>query len=127
MKPSETADAALAAVASIPRDDDGPVFPAPWAATAFAMTVALNERGQFTWTEWADRLGAAIAATGHSAEPEAYWLCWLDALEDTIGAIDPADESALQHLREAWRSAARDTPHGEPIELANEVKAGLSR
>jgi hypothetical protein len=41
------------AVASIPRDRDGPVFRAPWEAQAFAMAVTLHERGVFTWQEWA--------------------------------------------------------------------------
>ncbi|HSM43060.1 MAG TPA: nitrile hydratase accessory protein [Afifellaceae bacterium] len=125
MKPPE--GAALAAVPSIPRDDDGPVFPAPWAATAFAMTLALHERGLFTWAEWAERLGAAIAAKGPAADPENYWLCWLAALETTIESIDPGSEVGLQRLREAWRQAAHDTPHGEPIELGGRVKATISR
>ena len=38
-----------AEVAPIPRDDDGePVFREPWEAQAFAMTLALHERGLFT-------------------------------------------------------------------------------
>ena len=40
-------------VPSIPRDADGPVFREPWEAQAFAMTLALHERGLFTWKEWA--------------------------------------------------------------------------
>jgi nitrile hydratase accessory protein len=125
LKPPEAA--AFAAVPSIPRDDDGPVFPAPWAATAFAMTVALNERGLFTWPDWAERLGAAIAARGPSAGPEDYWLCWLSALETTIASIDPGSDGDLERLREAWQRAAHETPHGEPIELGERVKAALSR
>ena len=46
-----------AGVAPIPRGDDGePVFREPWEAQAFAMTLALYERGLFTWTEWAAAL-----------------------------------------------------------------------
>jgi hypothetical protein len=33
----------------------GPVFSAPWEAQAFAMVLALHERGLFTWPEWARR------------------------------------------------------------------------
>ena len=36
---------ATAAVPGIPRDDDGPVFREPWEAQAFAMALALHERG----------------------------------------------------------------------------------
>jgi nitrile hydratase accessory protein len=125
----EAARVALTAIDSIPRDDDGPVFPAPWAATAFAMTLLLHERGHFTWPQWAEHLGARIAGqTGAAADdPEAYWLCWLDALETVISDTDLAGESELQGLREAWRKAASATPHGEPIALSEQVKASLSR
>ncbi len=43
------AQRAAAAVPSIPRDAEGPVFREPWEAQAFAMALALNERGLFTW------------------------------------------------------------------------------
>ncbi len=35
----------LAALPALPRDDEGPVFRAPWEAQAFGMTLALYERG----------------------------------------------------------------------------------
>ena len=70
----------LDAIPSIPRDRDEPVFREPWEARAFAMAVALNERGLFTWSEWAQVLGAEIAAAGpDDATP--YYQHWLTALE----------------------------------------------
>jgi hypothetical protein len=36
---------ALDAVSGIPRDDEGPVFRAPWEAQAFAMTLRCISRG----------------------------------------------------------------------------------
>jgi nitrile hydratase accessory protein len=125
----DAAREALGAIASIPRDDAGPVFPAPWAATAFAMVLLLHERGHFTWPQWADRLGAAIAAQPDDAsdDPEAYWLCWLSALEALMSGAGLAGETELEELRRAWRTAASQTPHGEPIELADQVKRSLSR
>ena len=48
------------ATPGMPRDDDGPVFREPWEAQAFAMTLALHERGLFTWPEWADTLAQEI-------------------------------------------------------------------
>ena len=30
------------------------VFAEPWQAQAFAMTVALHDRGLFSWNEWAE-------------------------------------------------------------------------
>ena len=41
-----------------PRDESGPVFREPWEAQAFAMTLALHERGLFSWSEWARALAA---------------------------------------------------------------------
>ena len=43
----------IMATPGLPRNSDGPVFTAPWQAQAFAMTLALHERGVFTWPEWA--------------------------------------------------------------------------
>ena len=45
-------DQAIAAAPGIRRGTEGPVFREPWEAEAFAMTLALHERGLFTWGEW---------------------------------------------------------------------------
>jgi nitrile hydratase accessory protein len=102
----------------IPRGDDGPIFPAPWAARAFALAVALNERDVFTWSEWSDALGAEIARNSEAdaADPEAYWRAWLAALESLLTAKKVARSADLVVWREAWRDAAQRTPHGQPIE-----------
>ena len=125
----EAAGTALNAVPSIPRRRGEPVFPAPWAAAAFAMTLALHEQGLFTWPDWAERLGATIAdnVAGDPTEAEAYWRCWLVALEKMIPAAGLAAGDDLQHLQAAWRAAAETTPHGEPIVLSEQVRAGFSR
>lgn len=119
MSAPEAAQAALVRIPSIPRDDAGPVFPAPWAARAFALTVALNGRGIFAWTEWSAVLGPKVAETarGREADPEAYWRAWLAALEEILGAKKVAAPAEIVTLQEAWRAAAERTPHGEPIEL----------
>jgi len=110
----------LAALPAIPRDDEGPVFRAPWEAQAFAMAVMLHERGHFTWTEWAARLAEEIAAErarGEADDGRRYYHYWLAALEKLVAAkrIVPADE--LRTRRDAWEEAARTTPHGQPIVL----------
>ncbi len=111
--------AELAVLGPIPRDADGPVFPAPWAARAFAMAVALNEDGYFGCSEWAEALGAALANADAAdpADPEAYWRCWLTALEAMLDAKQVARPADLLALQGAWRRAAEATPHGRPIEL----------
>ena len=70
----------LEAMPSIPRDRDGPVFREPWEARAFGLTVALQERGLFSWGEWAETLGRVIADTP-DADGSLYYQCWLEALE----------------------------------------------
>jgi nitrile hydratase accessory protein len=115
---AEASRAAFERIDSIPRDVDGPVFPAPWAARAFALAVALNERGLFTWAEWSETLGpkVAIITQENAADPEAYWKAWLAALEEILGAKKVAGRGDLLGLKEAWRRAAEATPHGKPIE-----------
>ena len=48
MTPVNRAREAAEAVAGIPSDSDGPMFREPWEAQAFAMALALEERGLFT-------------------------------------------------------------------------------
>jgi nitrile hydratase accessory protein len=112
---------ALSGVDSIPRDSDGPVFPTPWAARAYALAVALHERGVFTWSEWSATLGpkVAVATRGRASDDEAYWEAWLAALEDILGRKHVAARTDLLDLQEAWREAAERTPHGQPIELSS--------
>jgi nitrile hydratase accessory protein len=116
-------DAALCAVAPLPRDDSGPVFAAPWQAQAFALTLHLHAQGLFTWTQWAEALGAEIRAAGGTDDGSRYYEHWLVALEKLVAARGAADAGALQARAEAWRRAAAATPHGRPIELANDPLA----
>ena len=90
---------------------DPPVFAEPWQATAFALVVALNERGLFGWDEWTRALGAELQAGGDYFEA---WLRTLEAMTVTKGA---AREGELAALAKAWIAAAEATPHGEPIVL----------
>jgi nitrile hydratase accessory protein len=74
-----TAARATTAVPGIPRDDDGPVFREPWEAQAFAMALALHERGLFTWNEWAETLADEIKcaqAAGDADTGETYYRHW---------------------------------------------------
>jgi nitrile hydratase accessory protein len=96
---SETGNA-LDSVSSIPRDKEGPVFPAPWAARVFAMAVALNERGVFPWSEWSATLGPHVArvAANDPSDAEAYWLAWLSTLEEILNPNGVGSLTALADL-----------------------------
>jgi len=111
---------AIDEVSSIPRDDDGPVFREPWEAQAFAMALALHERGLFTWTEWAGTLAEEIKraqARGDADTGGTYYRHWLNALERLVAEKGVTDDRTLARYRGAWDHAADRTPHGKPIEL----------
>ncbi len=111
------------AVPGIPRDGEGPVFREPWEAQAFAMTLALHERGLFTWPEWAATLAAEIKRAQAAGDPdtgETYYRHWLAALERIVAEKNLADRHALARYHDAWHRAADRTPHGVPIELTPE-------
>ena len=117
---STAAAAATAAIPSIPRDDDGPVFRAPWEAHAFAMALTLHERGVFTWPEWAAALASEIKRAQAAGDPdtgETYYLHWLATLEGLVSSKGVASVETLHRYRDAWDRAADRTPHGQPIEL----------
>ena len=96
------------------------VFNAPWEAQAFALTLALHERGVFTWREWADTLAEVIAEVRARGEPdtgEHYYRHWTTALERLAQRKQLVDAGALVERQLEWDEAARATPHGQPIEL----------
>ena len=95
----------------IPKDE--PVFREPWEAQAFAMTVLLHQRGVFTWGEWAQALGAQIAA----APGKSYYQHWLAALESMVAAKGASSPEELIRYQRAWEHAAHRTPHGLSIDL----------
>ena len=106
-----------------PRDDDGPVFGAPWEAQAFAMTILLYERGRFTWPEWAQALAEQIAAAQAAGDADlgnTYYRHWVAALEALMAAKGASSAEELIRYRRAWDHAADRTPHGRQIELQPE-------
>ena len=111
---------AAKAVPGVPRDDEGPVFRAPWEAQAFAMALSLHERGLFTWNEWAAALAEQIKRAQAAGDPdtgETYYQHWLATLEHLVAAKGVTTPETLHRYRDAWDHAADRTPHGKPIEL----------
>ena len=116
----DAAVSAAKAVPGVPRDEDGPVFGEPWEAQAFAMALALHERGVFTWPEWAETLGAEIKRAQAAGDPdtgETYYSHWLNALERIVAAKGVTTTETLHRYRDAWDHACDRTPHGKPIVL----------
>ena len=111
---------AIAAVPGIPRGPEGPVFREPWEAEAFAMTLALHERGLFAWSEWTAVLTDEIKRAQANGDPDTgdtYYRHWLAALERIVAEKGITDAAALARYRAAWDHAADRTPHGMPIVL----------
>lgn len=74
----------------IPLDADSPVFNEPWEARAFAMTLALHERGVFTWPQWAEALSRQITQAREAGDADlgdTYYQHWLRALESLVSAL----------------------------------------
>ncbi|PDT14104.1 nitrile hydratase accessory protein [Rhizobium sp. J15] len=105
----------------LPKSPEGaPVFPEPWAAEAFAMTVHLHEKGLFSWSEWAESLSRQLHQPGRADDGSDYFDCWVAALSELLVSRGVADAAAILDLQQSWLRAAEATPHGHPIELAND-------
>src|SRR5579864_2316307 len=119
----EDAVAGLAAeLPSLPRDAGGPIFREPWEAQAFAMTLALHQKGLFSWPEWAATLATEIKRAQEAGDPdtgETYYRHWLAALERLVAEKGLATTTTLHRYRGAWDRACDRTPHGKPIELCD--------
>ncbi|HKC33968.1 MAG TPA: nitrile hydratase accessory protein [Xanthobacteraceae bacterium] len=92
-------------VPGIPRDAEGPVFREPWEAQAFAMALALHERGLFTWPEWAATLADEIKRAQQAGDPdtgETYYHHWLAALERLVARSGVATAETLARYHDAW-------------------------
>jgi nitrile hydratase accessory protein len=74
----------------------GKPFDNPWQARAFALAVALNEAGHLDWPSWTQLLGTEIAKAGvapTAEDGEAYYRCWVAALEKACETIEHADKA----------------------------------
>ena len=96
------------------------VFDEAWEAQAFAMVIALHERGFFGWPEWTATLSEEIRAAQAAGDLDlgtTYYHHWLRALERIVVKKGLATTASLTDASRAWQAAARATPHGQPIVL----------
>ncbi|MBE9555369.1 MAG: nitrile hydratase accessory protein [Proteobacteria bacterium] len=106
--------------------EDRPVFSEPWEAQALAMAAGLQEAGHFTATEWAETLGAEIRraqAAGDTDDGTTYYNHVLAALERLTTEKGLTEEKNLVARKWEWAEAYRNTPHGQPVELARESES----
>lgn len=97
-----------------------PAFEAPWHAQVFALTVHLNEAGQFDWPDWATRFGATLKRHGLNKElngGDDYFTAWLETLETFLAETGSAPVEDVTKIRDAWERAYLSTPHGDPVSL----------
>lgn len=97
-----------------------PTFSEPWHAQVLALADTFVKAGHFSAGDWAEALGAALAAAEQRGAPDTedtYYTCALSALEALSAAqagIDASDQAAR---KQAWEDAYRRTPHGKPVRL----------
>ncbi len=99
-------------------------FAEPWQAHAFAMVVALHQRGLFAWEEWVAVLSRELERTGADPEGRDYYDHWLAALERLLSDKDIAAADEIAAMAAAWQRAAHATPHGRPIVIENDPRRG---
>jgi len=101
------------------RPPDPPArFEAPWHAQVFALAVALNESGHFTWPEWAGLFATCLQDQrrhGPIQGSDDYYIAWVTALERMITRKNIADPPLLAEMKQLWTEAFLNTPHGKPV------------
>ena len=124
----------IASVPGIPCAGEAPVFSEPWQAQAFAIALSLQQKGVFTWGEWAETLGDEISKARASGDPDdgtTYYVHWLKTLERLVTEKGIATDDILHRTYHAWEHAAERTPHGAPLELRDgdfeELGMGIGR
>lgn len=103
-------------------DAEGAGFAEPWQAQAFACALQLSRQGLFKWSEWVEVFSTEIKASpAHPGESSnaAYYRQWLAALETIVARKGAASTTEIDRRQEAWRQAYLNTPHGQPVDLAN--------
>ena len=108
------------AAAQADRPVPGRPFDELWHAAAFAITVHLHDRGLFTWPDWADALGRALASDAHAGcldGSDDYYRAWLVALQEMLATGGVPDAADIEQVMQAWTDAYLTTPHGQQEKL----------
>ena len=114
----EAARRAAEAIPGIPRDANGPVFRAPWEAHAFAMALALHEKGLFAWSEWSAMLGEEIKKAQAAGDPdtgETYYRHWLATLERMVAKKARPRRKRLSSITTPGNARCRERLMANPL------------
>jgi nitrile hydratase accessory protein len=99
-------------------------FAEPWQAEALVLSIALQETGHVTPTEWSSTLSDEIEkarATGDSTDGTTYYQHVVAALERLVAEKGLVAAAALDQRRHDWEEAYRRTPHGQPVVLTKDA------
>ena len=97
-------------------------FTEPWQAEALALSIALQETGHVTPTEWSGTLNDEIekaCAAGDPTDGTTYYKHVVAALERLVAEKGLLTAAALDERRHDWEEAYHRTPHGQPVVLTN--------
>jgi nitrile hydratase accessory protein len=97
-----------------PRRNGELVFENPWEARSFGIAIGLFDADLTDWTEFRQRLIAAIAAFERPDDSAAcgYYACWLDALERLSLELELFDDIELSREIENLREDMAHDHHG---------------
>lgn len=108
---NETPDNQIANMAediALPRKNGELVFEAPWEGRVFGMTVALNESGEYEWSEFVRMLAAEISAADQSDDSSTYYERWLESLEKLLLDKGILEAKELEARAAEYASGERD-------------------
>jgi|TARA_B100001057_G_scaffold390066_1_gene397947 nitrile hydratase accessory protein len=97
-------------------------FNEPWHAHIFAITVHLNEQGHFDWNDWSKVFSTALSSKGSEnliINDDDYYLIWLRTLEKFLREAGKIQSDEIMQYFRDWEAAFLNTPHGQPVTLAN--------
>lgn len=99
---------------SLPRKNGELVFDAPWEGRAFGMAVALNENGEYEWSEFQRLLASEISDAEKSNDPSTYYERWLASLEKLLLDKGMLEAKELEVRTSEYASGERDDHwHGD--------------
>ncbi|UVK36769.1 nitrile hydratase subunit beta [Mesorhizobium sp. AR10] len=102
--------------------DGEPVFSEQWHAQVIAMVELLIADGKIKAEDWSQSLGAELdrRVTDSAIDTDAtYYSAFLSALEQILDRSQFALQAEVDSREQDWRNAYLNTPHGQPVALAD--------